>query len=85
MSKIEQYLNYVYLKDDNINPGSISLKTNGEFKREENIVISIPERFQRISTYENGLIVCEEMLPGQHIFRFNKPYNETETGVLFFE
>lgn len=85
MSIVEQNLNHVYIKDDNINPASINLKMKGSFNRTENIVISIPGRFQRISIYENGLIVCEELLPGEHIFRFNKPYIETEPGVLFFE
>lgn len=85
MNEAEQNLSYVYLKDDNINPNAINLKKVGEFKRKENIVINIPGRFQRISIYENGLIVCEEMLSGQHIFRFNKPYKETEPGTLFFE
>lgn len=85
MSKLEQNLNYVYFKDDNVNPGSISLRTEGNLNRIENIVINISGRFQRISVYENGLIVCEEMIPGQHIFRFNKPYTEIESGVLSFK
>lgn len=85
MSTIEQNLNYVYLKDDNVNPSSIDLRTIGSFDLKENIVINIPERFQRISVYTNGLTVCEEILPGQHVFRFNKPYTETEPGVLIFE
>lgn len=85
MDGIEQNLSFTYIKDDNSNPGAISLKATGKFDRIENIVISIPERFQRISVYENGLIVSEEILSGQHIFRFNKSYNETEPGVLYFE
>ena len=85
MSKFEQALNHVYIKDDNKNPEGIDLKAKGSFNRTENILINIPGRFQRISIYENGLIVCEELIPGQHIFRFNKPYTETEPGVLFFE
>lgn len=85
MSDTEQILSYVYHKDDGVNPGSIKLKTKGNFVRSNNIVINIEGRFQRISTYENGLVVCEEMLPGKHIFRFNKPYTETELAVLFFE
>lgn len=82
---IEQILNHVYYKDDNIHPEAISLRAPGVFKRKENIVINIPGRFQRITTYENGLIVCEEMIPGKHIFRFNRPFNEIEAGVLYFE
>ena len=85
MDIIEQNLNYVYQKDDNANPSAINLKAKGNFEQKENIVINIPGRFQRISTYENGLIVCEEMIPNQHIFRFNKPYTEVEPGVLLFE
>ncbi|HAT4306155.1 hypothetical protein CYK80_03985 [Clostridium perfringens] len=82
---IEQNLNHVYYKDDNIHPEAISLRAPGVFKKKENIVINIPGRFQRITTYENGLIVCEEMIPGKHIFRFNRPFNEIEAGVLYFE
>lgn len=85
MTKIEQNLNYVYVKDDNTTPEAINLRAKGSFNRIENIVINAPGRFQRISVYENGLISCEEQLPGEHIFRFNKPYTETEPGVLFFE
>ncbi|MSS42474.1 hypothetical protein FYJ27_01810 [Anaerosalibacter bizertensis] len=85
MSNLEQNLSYVYHKDDNVNPGPIKLETKGNFNRRENIVINVTERFQRISIYENGLIVCEEMLPGKHVFRFNKPYVETEPGTLYFE
>lgn len=86
MSEVEQNLSYVYKKDDNAYPEGINLQANGKFVRKENIVINIPGRFQRISIYENGLIVCEEILPNnQHIFRFNKPYKEIEPGVLFFE
>lgn len=81
----DQSLNYVYLKNDNIKPESISLRSKGSFDREESIVIDIPERFQRISIYDNGLIVSEEILSGIHLFRFNKPYSETEPGVLVFE
>ena len=50
---IEQNLNHVYYKDDNIHPEAISLRAPGVFKRKENIVINIPGRFQRITTYEN--------------------------------
>lgn len=85
MSDLEQSLDYVYHKDDNVNSGPIKLEAKGKFNRKENIVIHIPERFQRISVYDNELIVCEEMLPGQHIFRFNKPYTETKPEVLYFE
>lgn len=82
---MEQQLTYTYSKDDNVNPEAITLKSKGDFNRTENILINIPGRFQRISIYENGLIVCEEMTSGNHIFRFNKPYTEIEPGVLFFE
>jgi hypothetical protein len=85
MREREHNLSYVYIKDDNVTSGSIDLRTNGKFIRKDNIVINITERFQRISIYENGLVVCEELLPGQHIFRFNKPYKEEESGVLVFE
>ena len=86
LSEKEHNLSYTYLKDDTVHPEAISLKAPGNFVRKENIVIKIPERFQRISVYENGLVVCEEILPGnQRIFRFNKPYKEVEPGVLVFE
>ncbi len=85
MNEVEQTLTYTYLKDDDANPSAINLKANGKFNALQKIVINIPGRFQRISVYENGLTVCEETYSGEHIFRFNKPYNETEPGVLFFE
>ena len=72
MSNFEQILNHVYIKDDSVNPEAINLKAKGNFNRIENILIDIPGRFQRISIYENDLIVCEELITGQHIFRFNK-------------
>lgn len=83
---MEQNLIYVYEKDDNAHPEGITLEGPGKFNRKENIVINIPGRFQRISIYENGLIVSEEILPNfQRVFRFNKPYKEVNPGVLFFE
>ncbi|UZW13184.1 hypothetical protein OSC52_15205 [Clostridium pasteurianum] len=85
MSTTDQNLNFTYVKDDNSNPGAINLRANGSFNAKEKIVINIPGRFQRISIYKNELIVSEEILPGEHIFRFNKPYKEVEPGVLFFE
>lgn len=84
MSETEYNLSHIYIKDDDANPGSIQLETAGKFVRTENIVINIPGRFQRISVYENGLVVSEEQLPGEHVFRFNKPYTETVPGVLLF-
>lgn len=81
----EQHLSYVYYKDDNANPEPINLKMKGEFNRTENIVIQTVDSFQRISIYENGLIVSEEMRQGKHIFRFNKRYEEVEPGELVFK
>jgi hypothetical protein len=85
MSATEQNLNFTYVNDDNSNPGGINLRANGSFDVKEKIVINVTGRFQRISIYENNLIVSEEILHGQHIFRFNKLYKEIEPGVLFFE
>lgn len=82
---LEQTLIYAYIKDDKIHPEAINLRASGQFVKLDEKVINEPGKFQRISEYQNGLIVSEEITSGQHIFRFNKPYKEVEPGVLFFE
>lgn len=77
-------LAYVYHKDDDKHPEGIKLETAGSFTKVDEKVTNEPGKFQRLAKYSNGLIVSEEMYPGQHIFRFNKPFTETSEGVLRF-
>lgn len=84
MSNLDQHLPYIYEKDDDKNPESIRLETNGSFNKINEKVENNPGHFKRVSEYSNGLIVSEEMHNGKHIFRFNKPFTEAAKGILRF-
>lgn len=75
----ETNLNYEYIKDQ---PEALNIQAKGQFSKTQDIVIHLPDRFQRISLYENGVIICEEIYNGKQVFRFNYPYTEVEPGKL---
>jgi hypothetical protein len=81
----EHELVYTYYKDDDKHPEPISLRAPGKFEKIDSYESNRPGHFKRVTKYENGMVISEEMLPGEHIFRFNKPYKEVEPGVLVFE
>ncbi|MBF8418940.1 MAG: hypothetical protein SOI41_07365 [Heyndrickxia coagulans] len=85
MSEQEISLSYEYIKDDNLHPEAINIQAKGVFNRTKNIVISAKDKFQRISFYENGIIISEEIYNGKHVFRFNVPFNELEPGKILLE
>ncbi|MGA4718853.1 hypothetical protein [Fictibacillus nanhaiensis] len=81
MNEIETSLNFEYIKGED-QPEPLDIQAKGLFTRTHNIVINANEKFQRISIYENGVIISEEIYAGKHIIRFNFPFTEVERGKL---
>ncbi|WP_002145563.1 hypothetical protein [Bacillus cereus] len=82
MTELETSLQYEYNHDYNLRPEGINVQATGSFIRTHNILINASDRFQRMSIYENGVIMSEEIYNGKHFFRFNFPFTEIEPGKL---
>ncbi|OUB23514.1 hypothetical protein BK708_16980 [Bacillus thuringiensis serovar yunnanensis] len=83
MTELETSLQYEYIKGED-QPKGLNIQANGSFVRTHNLFINTNDRAQRISIYENGLIISDEVYSGKHILRFNHPFTEVERGKLVF-